>query len=468
MSDTIRQPIPQTGSITPNEATFLGGILRKGDFIGGWAIESKIPVNSGEAELYMAKKDGHTGVIKYYRSPDFKPKDEIVKTLLSWKHEDVIQLLDTGRHNNLFFEAMEYAAGGAIDSRDASGYRYLPLSEEETAQMVREVSNAFKACHEAGIIHRDIKPANIFYRNEDGSDFVIGDFGISSQLDMEARLSSRLTQNLNRTEGYAAPEVYSGVIKGPVDYYALGITVWEVMTGTVAFEGRNPNHVSRDTIEGRIIDDLLSRDESADFSDKMKTLLKGLLTHKHDKRWGYEQVQDWLDGKDVPVYSQRPEIKVPPYKFEGQELTSLAKVAEALLVSPEAGKKALFRGVIEGWLAAFDQDLAMKVGDIKENLGETAKDKALRQVALTLNPGQPFVTAGGKAIESFFEFAKVIQTEPEELVEHLRNPDDGLWDFFEIWGAGAIIEALKPMLGSVKSQKRLVNMMVVALKGNVI
>ncbi|MFZ4617381.1 MAG: hypothetical protein ACOYM2_14460, partial [Rectinemataceae bacterium] len=110
MSDTIRQPLQQPGTTTTNEATFLGGILRKGELVGGWAIESKIPVSSGEAELYMAQKDGQTGAIKYYRSPDFKPKDEIVTTLKSWKHEDVIQLLDTGRHNGLFFEAMEYAA----------------------------------------------------------------------------------------------------------------------------------------------------------------------------------------------------------------------------------------------------------------------------------------------------------------------------------------------------------------------
>ena len=121
MSDTIRQVPLHSSPSSVNEATFLGGILRKGELVGGWEIESKIPVSSGEAELYLAKKEGGTGVIKYYRNPVFQPKDEIVKTLKSWKHPDVIALLDTGRHNGLFFEAMEYAAGGALDSRDASG-----------------------------------------------------------------------------------------------------------------------------------------------------------------------------------------------------------------------------------------------------------------------------------------------------------------------------------------------------------
>jgi len=470
MSDTIRQPLNRPGTTTLNEATFLGGILRKGELVDGWEIESKIPVTSGEAELYLARKDGLTGVIKYYRSPDFQPKDEIIATLKSWKHEDVIQLFETGHHNGLFFEAMEYAAGGALDSRDASGYRYLPLSEEQTVQMVREVTNAFLACHAAGIIHRDIKPANIYLRNTDGTDFVIGDFGISSQLDMEARLSSRMTQNLNRTEGYAAPEVYSGVIKNSVDYYALGITVWEVLTGELAFEGRNANHVSRDTIEGRIIEDLLSRAESKDMSERMKMLIRGLLTHQHDKRWGYAEVQDWLAGKDVPVYSQIPETRVEPYSFEGQKYTNLAKVAEALLANPEAGMKHLYRGLIERWLATFNQDLAIKVGDIRENLGESAQDKALRQVALILNPAQPFVTEGNHEIHNLAEFKALIETDSDALIDHIRDSDDALWDFFEAWGYGEIAKDLKKLASidkqGAQKKQRLANAIQIALSGD--
>ena len=66
MSDTIRQSLPQFGSIAPNEATFLGGILRKGELVVGREIEIIIPVNSAMAERFITNKDSQIGIIKYY------------------------------------------------------------------------------------------------------------------------------------------------------------------------------------------------------------------------------------------------------------------------------------------------------------------------------------------------------------------------------------------------------------------
>jgi len=470
MTDQTRREPIQFSAPTPTEASFLGGILRKGETIEGWVVESKIQVASGEAELYIAKKGGQTAVVKYYRQ-NVVPKEEILAKLAAFKHEDIIQLLAYGTYNGLFYEVMEFAAGGGLDSRDAAGKsKYLPLDEGQVIQMVREVNNAYKACHAIGIIHRDIKPANIFLRNTNGMDYVIGDFGISSLLDVEGELSKRLTRNASRTEGYAAPEIYSGVVGSEVDYYALGVTVWEVMTGLNAFEGRNTQFIIRDTMEGWIADDLLTRAEAKGFSSRLQTLIRGLLTHRHDKRWGYQQIEDWLAGKDVEVFAAPMLAAIPPFTFEGKKFETAAALAVELLAQPEKAQKYLYRGLIEGWLAAFDQAMAMEVGDIKEGLGdsEAGKVRAVRRVALLLNPGQPMVAADGASMDSIGAFKRILETRPESLVDHLRNPGDALWDFLESWGAGELASSMRESIAGEKSHKRVVNLITVALSGKVI
>lgn len=82
------------------------------------------------------------------------------------------------------------------------------MSEEKTLVMIAETVNGLKQCHGAGIIHRDLKPDNLFYRQADGSDILIGDFGISSALDMQGGMTKRMTNLMARTSGYAAPELY--------------------------------------------------------------------------------------------------------------------------------------------------------------------------------------------------------------------------------------------------------------------
>ena len=460
-----QNPAPNSGT----EANFLGGILRRDDEVGGWTIREKIAVMSGEAELYLAELNGATGVVKYYRDPRFAPKYEVIAKLKSWKHEDVVNLLDTGRNNGHFYEVMEYAAGGALNSTDNDGApRYLPLSEDMTIQLVREAVNGLKVCHEAGIIHRDIKPANIYYRNADGTDFVLGDFGISSALDSE--MSKRMTGNINGTYGYSAPELQSKVVGPEVDYYALGITVFEVLTGKYPFEGRNEGHVIRDTLEGRIIDDLLSREDGKKLSSRMITLIRGLLTHRHDKRWGYRQVQDWLEGKNVDVFSEPARFRSEPFTWEGKVYPNAEELANAMIANPEGAKKLVFRGLIESWLAKFDQQMALHVGDLREEAGDKkeSQTRVVFQVALMMNPAIPFTCDDGTAIESISQLKKVLETIPGAVVSHLKNPDDVLWHFLTSWGLEEATKGLPPLIAKTKSTKKIVNLFIVVFNGKVI
>ena len=65
------------------------------------------------------------------------------------------------------------------------------------------------------------------------------------------------------------------ILIGPeVDYYALGITIYELLTGSNPFSGRNALHIMRDTIEGRVVEDLMTRSESKKMSSRIKNLIQ--------------------------------------------------------------------------------------------------------------------------------------------------------------------------------------------------
>lgn len=332
------------GSTTETGANFTGGLLQIHEQVAGWEVTSKLGTLSGEADIYIAQKDEQKGIIKYYRSTA-KPKTEILEKLKMLNHPDIVNIYDFGQYNDRFYEIMEYAEGGALDTRNADGsYRYLPLTEEKTEGICKEIINSFKTCHEKNIIHRDIKPANIYYRTLEveelegeekktvyrGDDVVIADFGISSIMDDTEHLHK--TRTGSRTTGYAAPEVLSGIITPKMDYYALGITLWELLTGKDPFtldngKRRNDAHLIRDTIEGRIADDILSKEPRV--SQKMERLIRGLLVIDPEHRWGYDEVTRHLAGENVEIEQKRKETW--SFSIGGVECTTLEALGSAIM-----------------------------------------------------------------------------------------------------------------------------------------
>ena len=138
------------------DMNFIGGVLRKGERVGNWEIESKIAALSGEAELYIARRGEERSVVKYYHAA-ISPKKDILEKLVAIRHPDIVNLLEYGTSpEGRFYEVMEYARGGGLDSRKEDGsYAYFPMPDEKVLGVVSEVVNAFKAIHELGIIVSD-------------------------------------------------------------------------------------------------------------------------------------------------------------------------------------------------------------------------------------------------------------------------------------------------------------------------
>ena len=105
------------------------GLLAIGEIINGYKIASLLRSDSGEAEIYICTTDNTEYVLKYYYNCN--PKTEILEKIKSFNHPDVVSLYEYGNYKEHFFEILEYAKGGSLDTKLPNGrYKYLPVSEE--------------------------------------------------------------------------------------------------------------------------------------------------------------------------------------------------------------------------------------------------------------------------------------------------------------------------------------------------
>ena len=446
--DTLRMPQMAESKSNSPESDFsnLG--------FSGYTIQRRLSASTGEAEIFLAKKENRNYVIKYYY-PNFSPKYEILERLKGIQHPDILPLHEYGKHRDRFFEVQDYAEGGTLgDKKEDGTYKYLPLSEEKLIGVVQEVLNAFEFFHSKGIIHRDIKPANLFYKNANGTDIIVGDFGISSRVNVEEDMTKRKTKSHSRTEGYAAPEIYSGIIGKELDYYSLGITIYELHTGTNPFKDRNEGHIIRDTIEGRVIEDLLSRTEAKNFSKKIQTLLSGLLTMRHDKRWGLSEVKRFLNGETVEVFKP-PMRDLKPFVINGQNYTDLKEIAGVLEKDRANGKKLFYRGILSRWAEGIDIDLAGKIADIQEENAEAERQEfGFQRLLFFLNPETPFRSASGMEVKNREDFQKLLKSGSKEVLTELKEELSMLNAWLFQNGLGEIQTLVKKALSLGYSEKR--------------
>lgn len=441
-------------SSAQNADVFIGGLLQKGEMISGWFINEKVNVQSGEADIYIASKNGQKGIVKYYRG-HIHPKREILEKLKGIEHTDIVKIYDMGEYKNHFYEIMEYAAGGALNYMNEDGsYKYLPLSEKDAIQVCREVIESFKICHEKGIIHRDVKPANIYYRNANGTDVVIGDFGISSVMDEDEILNHKTT-SASRTTGYAAPEVLSGIISPKMDYYALGITLWEILTGKDPFvmknsKRRNEAHLIRDTIEGRIADDLLCREPQ--LSDSMQHLIRGLLVVDEEKRWGYDEVIRHLNGEYVEVVQK--EVKAWSFKVAGENCATLEEIGNAISANIESAevRKTVYRGFVSSFLEDKYPEIARKIGDVaEENNANGTLKLGMREIIWILNPKAPYITKNGYKAENIEDIENLLQNVPEEMIIELQDKETVFYKYLSHIGYEDKIAEIKNIAKEIAS-----------------
>lgn len=165
------------------------------------------------------------------------------QSLAKISHPNLVHIYSVGHRDELYYYVMEYIEGTSLHARlRVSG----PLGIEEFFRTTGQVLAALARVHARGIVHRDIKAGNVMLAAEDGR-AVLMDFGLAKD---EARTDLTSAGQILGTPEYMAPEQCEGEpIDARTDLYAMGILMFEALTGDVPFTGRSAIAVVRQQVE---------------------------------------------------------------------------------------------------------------------------------------------------------------------------------------------------------------------------
>jgi eukaryotic-like serine/threonine-protein kinase len=147
---------------------------------------------------------------------------------------NIVQVWDYGVFQGQPYLAMELLRGEDLASRLA---RRGALTPEECLTILQGVANAMAVAHEAGIVHRDLKPANIFLERVGDQEVVkVLDFGVAKDLGRTADSAGTTGSAVVGSPAYMSPEqVWGEPVGRPADLWAMGVLVFEILTGRCPF-----------------------------------------------------------------------------------------------------------------------------------------------------------------------------------------------------------------------------------------
>ena len=389
--------------------------------------------SSGEAQVFLVSgrrgtDDEKEYVLKVYY-PNFDVNKRLLQLIRSFDFEMIVRLYDFGKTyvdgKHRYYELMEYLRGGSLSRYNVNGdlnhFRHIAL----------QAAAALAYCHNNGILHKDIKPSNFFFRAEDQKELVLGDFGISSLIEQDGK-AHRTTQA--RTPIYAAPEMYADVIDGVVeltpaaDFYSLGITLFALWLGENPMSS-NERVMMRQKNEGRL-------PRMGELPKQVKSIVQGLTAVNPASRWGYDEVERWFLGEDVPVDITSPFLKYKSFIVDPDRNLVADNVHELIPLLVDNERLAigyLYSGRLGQWLEASGNiKLATMVKDIVVNKYPADQHAGLMAAVYVMEPTYPYRDVAGNMCDDIHSVAISLLSYQEQYALQLRNINDPLFLYLEV------------------------------------
>jgi len=259
-------------------------------------------------------------------------------------HPNVIRVIDVGKFEDRYYLVMEYVAGDTLD-RIIEQERKLPL--DRATKFIREIASGLAAAHRAGIIHRDVKPGNIIV-SADGKPHLT-DFGLARHA--ETRKGLTVEGTFLGTPEYASPEQVEGKkLDHRTDLYSLGVTYFQLLSGTLPFLGDSPMEIAikRTKEEPRPLENALPGADA-----RACAIVKKLLQSEPVQR--YQTATDLI--KDLDGILQGPRAVLPKTsettkKIESVLLQAKSKRRIRMLIHWDLMSTAIALAFLSGGLAS--------------------------------------------------------------------------------------------------------------------
>lgn len=261
----------------------------------GYTIKRGIGIG-GFGEVYFALNDAGKEVAlkKIQRNLDIELRG--VRQCLNIRHVNLIALWDIQTSNSQeSWVVMEYVPGPSL--RDILDDHPRGIPETMLKLWFTSIASGVAYLHHRGIVHRDLKPANVF-RDDDAHVIKIGDYGLSKFISCSRQSGQTGTVG---TVHYMAPEISKGIYGKEIDIYALGIVLYELLTGDVPFNGETSQEIMYKHLLEKVDFDLAPA--------AYRKVLKGCLTKEPKSRFSNVSelmaAMPWpeFQGKDAKILS---------------------------------------------------------------------------------------------------------------------------------------------------------------------
>ncbi len=259
-----------------------------------YVVDTDEPGGGGQARLYLCHAVDGSGPVVVRRSWSLSHGTAgriHPHRLDGLEHHNIVRRVRPSVENEgSLFEVLEFCAGGSLGRRQRlpspgpDGRTHRPMETADLHAVVEAMAGALRYLHEEqGILHTDIKPDNILVRSIgqplSPDAICLADFGSA----MAAQPPRAVSGQTARTPQFSAED---DRYTEKWDWYQVGLTLIALATGAHDPAQRRPTRQDFDRLDPRV-----------------SVLIRGLLTPWRDvgNRWGYPQVQRWLQGEDVPL-----------------------------------------------------------------------------------------------------------------------------------------------------------------------
>jgi uncharacterized protein YraI len=261
------------------------------------------------------------------------------------RHSNIVQAIDFAHEQNVYYMVMEFIDGPTLKAEmKARKQANKPFTIEEITRIITALGNAIDYAHSRHMIHRDIKPANVMI-NQEGQ-IVLTDFGIVRTMGATQHTA---TGALTGTPAYMSPEQGRGDrVDNRSDIYALGVILYELVTGNVPYDADTPFAVIMKHVNQPLP---MPRKTNPNISEDVEKVILKTMSKNPDDRYqtagemaralreaagvSFGELNKPLEALATGPKTQDIEHKTGPLSAQERMATVAAADGEATMLSPE-------------------------------------------------------------------------------------------------------------------------------------